>query len=85
MWGLAPGGIKTVRFILLPPTLLIYSPSIGVVAKTLIFSEVSEVTTGCSSTTPQDTNNKDIVNKVILKIYFKFIIISLLFENGSHS
>ena len=36
MWGFASGGIKTVRFILSPPTLLTNSPIIGVVATTLI-------------------------------------------------
>ena len=71
------------------------SPSIGVVATTLIFSvtslEVSSISMGASSSTfPQDTKNIDNVNKAILSIYFNFIKYPffnycLIIENDSHS
>ena len=78
MWGSTSGGIKTCKLILSSPICLINSPSMGVVAKTLIFSVtslvVSLISRGASSSIiPQDTKKIDNVNKVNLSINFNFI------------
>ena len=89
MCGFASGGINIVKFTLFPATWLTYSPIIGVVANTLIFSEESSLVDidGASSVVLHANNNIVNESNAVLNIYLKLIFNLLIefFENNSQS
>ena len=89
MCGFASGGINIVKFTLSPATWFTYSPIIGVVAKTLIFSAESlpDDSEGASSVVLHANNNIVNESNAVLNIYLKLILNLLIkfFENNSQS